>query len=269
MKQLLRRLPGGRAPDGDRCSAMVASLSTFYPDERDRTTREHVNIDHALLAKVRRRSRPTPTRSRSASRSSTRRTTSTIENFLHMMFAVPSEPYEVDPDDRATRSNQLLILHADHEQNCSHLDGAHGRLAASANLFASIAAGICALWGPLHGGANQAVIEMLERIQDDGGDVQDVRRSGQGQDDSSFRLMGFGHRVYKNFDPRATHPQEDVRRGARRARHQRPAARHREAARRGRAQRRVLHRAQALPERRLLLAASSTARWASRPTCSR
>jgi len=122
------------------------------------------------------------------------------ENFLHMMFSVPAEPYAVSPTlDKAL--NLLLILHADHEQNCStstvRMVGSSG-----ANLFASISAGICALWGPLHGGANQAVIEMLEVIQRDGGDYQKYVDLAK-KKDSGFRLMGFGHRVYKNFDPRS------------------------------------------------------------------
>jgi len=122
------------------------------------------------------------------------------ENFLHMMFAVPAEPFEISPTlERAL--NLLLILHADHEQNCStstvRMVGSSG-----ANLFASISAGISALWGPLHGGANQAVIEMLEAIRDDGGDYQKYVDLAKDKS-SGFRLMGFGHRVYKNFDPRS------------------------------------------------------------------
>ncbi|MDB4998571.1 MAG: hypothetical protein JWM74_6003, partial [Myxococcaceae bacterium] len=121
-------------------------------------------------------------------------------NFLHMMFAVPSEPYEVDPEVE-NAMNLLFILHADHEQNCST---STVRLVGSsrANLFASIAAGILALWGPLHGGANQEVIEMLEQIKADGGDVKKYVELAKDKN-SNFRLMGFGHRVYKNFDPRA------------------------------------------------------------------
>jgi citrate synthase len=121
-------------------------------------------------------------------------------NFLHMMFSVPAEPYEVDPDiERAL--NQLLILHADHEQNCST---STVRLVGSskANLFAAVAAGVCALWGPLHGGANQEVIEMLENIRADGGNVKKYVELAKNRE-GSFRLMGFGHRVYRNFDPRA------------------------------------------------------------------
>jgi citrate synthase len=122
-------------------------------------------------------------------------------NLLHMMFAVPSEPYEVQPE-VAEALDLLLILHADHEQNCSTstvrmVGSAH------ANLYASISAGISALWGPLHGGANEAVIRTLERIVADGGDVQKwVDRAKDPE--SNFKLPGFGHRVYKNFDPRAT-----------------------------------------------------------------
>ena len=122
-------------------------------------------------------------------------------NLLHMMFAVPSEPYEVKPE-VADALDLLLILHADHEQNAS---AATVRLVGSThvNLYASISAGISALWGPLHGGANEAVIRTLERIVDDGGNVQ--KWVDRAKDPSSnFKLPGFGHRVYKNFDPRAT-----------------------------------------------------------------
>jgi citrate synthase len=122
-------------------------------------------------------------------------------NFLHMMFAVPAEDYEVDPVVESALK-KLLILHADHEQNCST---STVRMVGSslANLFASISAGICALWGPLHGGANQKVIEMLEMIQRDGGNYKKYVDLAKDRN-SGFRLMGFGHRVYKNFDPRAT-----------------------------------------------------------------
>ncbi len=121
-------------------------------------------------------------------------------NFLHMMFATPSEELEVDPL-IARVLDLLLILHADHEQNCST---STVRVVGSsqANLFASISAGIAALWGPLHGGANQQVIEMLERIEAEGGDAQAFVSRAKDKKDNS-RLMGFGHRVYKNYDPRA------------------------------------------------------------------
>ncbi|NQZ75180.1 MAG: citrate synthase [Ekhidna sp.] len=121
-------------------------------------------------------------------------------NFLNMMFALPADKYEVDPV-VAKALDKLLILHADHEQNCS---ASTVRIVGSsqASLWASISAGINALWGPLHGGANQAVIEMLENIKADGGDTKKWMAKAKDKDDP-FRLMGFGHRVYKNFDPRA------------------------------------------------------------------
>jgi citrate synthase len=122
------------------------------------------------------------------------------ENFLHMMFTVPTEPYQADAD-FVKALNLLLIVHADHEQNCST---STVRMVGSsdANLFASISAGICALWGPLHGGANEACVNMLRQIADDGGNVK--KYVDMAKDKSShFRLMGFGHRVYKNYDPRA------------------------------------------------------------------
>ena len=123
-----------------------------------------------------------------------------VQNFLHMMFSLPNRPYIADPD-IIKALNLILILHADHEQNCST---STVRMVASggANLFASVAAGVCALWGPLHGGANQAVVEMLENIRKTGTSVKDyvekVKRKENG-----IKLMGFGHRVYKNFDPRS------------------------------------------------------------------
>ncbi len=123
-----------------------------------------------------------------------------VENFYQLMFKSPNKTFEVNPV-VVKALNKLLILHADHEQNCS---ASTVRIVGSshAGLFASISAGISALWGPLHGGANQAVIEMLEAIKEDGGDVEKYVQKAKDKDDS-FRLMGFGHRVYKNFDPRA------------------------------------------------------------------
>jgi citrate synthase len=121
-------------------------------------------------------------------------------NFLYMMFSFPTEKYEINPT--VVRAlNKLLILHADHEQNCST---STVRLVGSANasLYGSVSAGINALWGPLHGGANQEVLEMLQEIQKDGGDTSKFIAKAKDKNDS-FRLMGFGHRVYKNFDPRA------------------------------------------------------------------
>jgi citrate synthase len=121
-------------------------------------------------------------------------------NFMKMMFALPSETYEVDPV-ISKALDKLLILHADHEQNCST---STVRIVGSsqASIYASISAGINALWGPLHGGANQSVIEMLEAIKKDGGDSKKYLEKAKDKNDP-FRLMGFGHRVYKNFDPRA------------------------------------------------------------------
>ena len=124
-----------------------------------------------------------------------------VENFLHMMFATPAEPMQIDPV-LSKALNVLLVLHADHEQNCST---ATVRFVGSsrANLFASVAAGMNALWGPLHGGANQAAIEMLQMIHDDPErDVDDYVAMAKDKS-NPFRLMGFGHRVYKNYDPRA------------------------------------------------------------------
>jgi citrate synthase len=123
-----------------------------------------------------------------------------VENILKMMFEKPNEKYKINPIIKDAL-DKLLILHADHEQNCST---STVRIVGSshAGLFASLAAGISALWGPLHGGANQAVLEMLEAIRADGGDTKKYMAKAKDKDDS-FRLMGFGHRVYKNFDPRA------------------------------------------------------------------
>lgn len=124
-----------------------------------------------------------------------------VENFMRLMFEIPTEPYKLDAK-VVTALDKLFILHADHEQNCST---STVRIVGSshAGLFASISAGVSALWGPLHGGANQAVLEMLQEIHDNGGDVDKYVLKAKDKDDS-FRLMGFGHRVYKNFDPRAT-----------------------------------------------------------------
>jgi len=123
-----------------------------------------------------------------------------VENIAHMMFKMPHQDFVPSPV-MVNALNKLLILHADHEQNCST---STVRIVGSshAGLFASVSAGISALWGPLHGGANQAVIEMLEAIQADGGDTKKYMAKAKDKNDP-FRLMGFGHRVYKNFDPRA------------------------------------------------------------------
>jgi len=182
-------------------SSMVCSLSSYYPDSLDEKSGEILDITIArLLAKV-------PTIAAYSYKKSIgqpfvypQNHLDYCSNFLNMMFSVPAEPYHPDPDIRDAM-NLLFILHADHEQNCST---STVRLVGSsqANLFASIAAGILALWGPLHGGANQEVVEMLQQIHQDGGDVTKFVKLAKDKT-SNFRLMGFGHRVYKNFDPRA------------------------------------------------------------------
>ncbi len=179
-------------------SSMVASLSTYYPEMENQD--EDRNMVR-LLAKAKTIAAYAYKKSIGQAFMYPRNELSYAANFLHMMFAVPTEPYVVSKVyERAL--NKLLILHADHEQNCST---STVRLVGSsqANLFASVSAGICALWGPLHGGANQKVIEMLEMIQADGGDYKKYVNLAKDKN-SNFRLMGFGHRVYKNFDPRAT-----------------------------------------------------------------
>jgi citrate synthase len=182
-------------------SSMVCSLSSYYPDALDVDNKDLIDITIArLLAKVRTIAAFAYKKSIGQPFVYPKNSLKYAANFLNMMFSVPAEPYEVDPDVEKVL-NILLILHADHEQNCST---STVRLVGSskANLFASISAGICALWGPLHGGANQEVIEMLESIQRDGGDVNKYVALAKDKN-SNFRLMGFGHRVYKNFDPRA------------------------------------------------------------------
>jgi citrate synthase len=183
-------------------SSVVGALSTFYQDSLDPHDPRQVEVSiYRLLAKL-------PTIAAYSYKKSIgqpfvypQNDLSYCENFLQMMFAVPSEPYEVDPD-FVEALNLLLIVHADHEQNCST---STVRMVGSsnANLFASIAAGICALWGPLHGGANEAVVNMLEEIRESGSSVEKYVNMAKDKA-SGFRLMGFGHRVYKNFDPRAT-----------------------------------------------------------------
>lgn len=202
MKQFFEAYPAKAHPMGVLAS-MVCSLSTFYPESLN-PNRPEADFDltiHRLLAKL-------PTLAAWSYKNAMRHpfmypknNMDYCENFLYMMFAMPTEDYKVDPV-VASALNKLLILHADHEQNCS---ASTVRIVGSsqANLYASISAGIAALWGPLHGGANQAVIEMLEKIHNDGGDVDKWVAKAKDKDDS-FRLMGFGHRVYKNFDPRAT-----------------------------------------------------------------
>ena len=183
-------------------SSVVGCLSTFYQEDLDPRDPAQVEVSVLrLLAKL-------PTIAAYSYKKSfgqpfiyPQNNLTYAQNFLQMMFAVPSEPYEIDKD-FVSALNMLLIVHADHEQNCST---STVRMVGSsnANLFASISAGICALWGPLHGGANEAVVNMLEQIVADGGDVKKYVNLAKDKS-SDYRLMGFGHRVYKNFDPRAT-----------------------------------------------------------------
>ena len=183
------------------CSAAIGALSTFYPDSLDPRDERHIEISvHRLIAK-------TTTIAAYAYKHSIgqpfmypRNDLGYVGNLLYMMFGNPCESYEVDPViEKAI--DLLLILHADHEQNCST---STVRLVGSSkvNLFAAISAGINALWGPSHGGANQEVIQMLQEIADQGMTGREfVERAKRGE--PSARLMGFGHRVYKNFDPRS------------------------------------------------------------------
>jgi citrate synthase len=184
-------------------SSAVSALSTFYQDSLDPFKAEDVELSTVrLLAKL-------PTIAAYAYKKSMGQpflypdnSLGLVENFLRMTFGFPAEPYDIDPD-FVKALDLLLILHADHEQNCST---STVRLVGSsqANLFASISAGINALFGPLHGGANQAVLEMLQKIQrEEDGDVESYVKRVKNKDDNSARLMGFGHRVYKNYDPRA------------------------------------------------------------------
>jgi citrate synthase len=182
-------------------SAMVAALSSYYPDSLDVDNVMQRDLTIArLISKVRTIAAFAYKKSIGQPFVYPKNSLSYCENFLNMMFSVPAEEYEIDPE-LVRVMNLLLILHADHEQNCST---STVRMVGSskANLFASISAGICALWGPLHGGANQEVLEMLELIHADGGDVNKYVKLAK-ERASHFRLMGFGHRVYKNFDPRA------------------------------------------------------------------
>ena len=202
MKRFFEAYPAKAHPMGV-LSSMISSLSTFYPESLDpNRSAEMKNLTvHRLIAKL-------PTLAAWSYKNSTshpfmypRNDFDYVKNFLYMMFAMPTEDFSVDPV-VVSALNTLLILHADHEQNCST---STVRIVGSsnANLYSTVSAGISALWGPLHGGANQEVIEMLEQIAADGGNVDKWVAKAKDKEDS-FRLMGFGHRVYKNFDPRAT-----------------------------------------------------------------
>ncbi|WP_420580603.1 citrate synthase [Reichenbachiella sp.] len=200
-KKILDGFPASSHPMGV-LSSLVTALTAFYPESLDpNRSKEAVYLSIVrIIAKM-------PTFAAWAFKNEMghpveypNNKLDYCSNFLHMMFNLPSEKYEIDPVVSAAL-NKLLILHADHEQNCST---STVRIVGSsqASMFASLSAGINALWGPLHGGANQAVIEMLENIKADGGDTQKWMNKAKDKNDP-FRLMGFGHRVYKNFDPRA------------------------------------------------------------------
>jgi citrate synthase len=202
VKSILDGFPSKSHPMGV-LSSLVSSLTAFYPKSLDpnRSVEEVNGTVIRILAKL-------PTLAAWSFKNRTRQpiiypqnSLDYCANFLRMMFALPTEEYQINPI-VSKALDKLLILHADHEQNCS---ASTVRLVGSshASLYASISAGIAALWGPLHGGANQAVIEMLENIRKDGGDVSRYIEKAKDKTDP-FRLMGFGHRVYKNFDPRAT-----------------------------------------------------------------
>jgi citrate synthase len=201
MKQFFEAYPAKAHPMGV-LSSMISSLSTFYPESLDpNRSKEAKNLTiHRLIAKL-------PTLAAWSFKNSLshpfmypRNEFNYCQNFLYMMFAMPTEDYKMHPV-VVEALNTLLILHADHEQNCST---STVRIVGSsqANLYSTVSAGISALWGPLHGGANQEVIEMLEQIHNDGGNVDKWVAKAKDKEDP-FRLMGFGHRVYKNFDPRA------------------------------------------------------------------
>lgn len=199
IKHIYQAFPRGAHPMAI-LSSVVSALSTFYPDF------SHENKEAVDLA-IWRLMGKLPTIASWAYKKSIgqpfvypRNDLEYCENFLRMMFSVPATEYDTPPE-VVKAMNALFILHADHEQNCST---STVRLVGSskANLFASISSGISALWGPLHGGANQAVLEMLQQIEADGGNVKKYIALAKDKN-SNFRLMGFGHRVYKNFDPRS------------------------------------------------------------------
>ncbi len=200
MRKIFEGFPVNAHPMGV-LSSLVSAMSAFYPDSYDSNVPADTEMHIIrLMAKL-----PTIVtwsykKSQGHPVNYPNNELDYCSNFLNMMFALPVEKYEVDPV-VAKALNKLLILHADHEQNCST---STVRLVGSsqANIYTSISAGIGALWGPLHGGANQEVIEMLEAIKADGGDSQKYIDKAKDKNDD-FRLFGFGHRVYKNFDPRA------------------------------------------------------------------
>ena len=200
MRSFFENYPQRAHPMGILAS-MVNSLRAFYPEIPQRSEEEEINIMFArLLSKVRTLAAISYKISLGHKVVYPSHRLSYCANFLNMMFDSPVRPYVID-EDMVQALNVFLILHADHEQNCST---AAVRLVGSVrvNLYAAISAGIAALWGPLHGGANQAVVEMFQGISDSGGDP--VPYIGRAKDENDpFRLMGFGHRVYKTYDPRA------------------------------------------------------------------
>ncbi len=202
IKSILEGFPAAAHPMGV-LSSLVTSLTAFYPESLDpNRSREGVNLSIIrIIAKLPTMAAWTYSHEKGHPVNYPDNEIDYCSNFLKMMFSLPSKEYRADPI-LSRALNKLLILHAEHEQNCST---STVRMVGSshASLYSSISAGINALWGPLHGGANSAVIEMLENIRADGGDIE--KYIGYAKDkDNSFRLMGFGHRVYKNFDPRAT-----------------------------------------------------------------
>ncbi|MBF9254710.1 citrate synthase [Pontibacter sp. 172403-2] len=201
MRKILDGFPSTAHPMGI-LAALVSSLTAFYPESLNpNQSKEEVDLSIVrLIAKISTIAAWSYKNSVGHPVNYPKNNLDYCSNFLQMMFAFPTENYEVNPVVVDTL-NKLLILHADHEQNCST---STVRLVGSANasLYSSVSAGISALWGPLHGGANQAVIEMLEEIKKDGGDSKKFIAKAKDKNDP-FRLMGFGHRVYKNFDPRA------------------------------------------------------------------
>ncbi|MFN8145194.1 MAG: citrate synthase [Bacteroidia bacterium] len=198
MKKFYEGFPSKAHPMGVLAS-MIAAMSTFYPDVYKTEGDVDLTIQR-LMAKCATVAAWSYKKSIGHPVMYPQNRLSYCANFLHMMFAQPTDEYHVNPK-VADALDKLLILHADHEQNCST---STVRVAGSsqANLYASISSGVSALWGPLHGGANQAVIEMLQTIRKEGGNIGEWVAKAKDKS-SGFRLMGFGHRVYKNFDPRA------------------------------------------------------------------
>ena len=201
MKQILKGFPSTAHPMGV-LSSLATSLTAFFPESLDpNRSAAKINLTILrLLAKIPTLVAWSYTNARGIKANYPNNKLDYVSNFMNMMFHVPNEPYEIDPV-VVDAMDKIFILHADHEQNCPT---STVRIVGSshANLYASVAAGINALWGPLHGGANQKVIEMLQNIRESGGDAQKFLDKAKDPNDP-FRLMGFGHRVYKNFDPRA------------------------------------------------------------------